>query len=256
MRQYECMAIVEAEQYAADGGQALHLHRIIVNWERAPKCFKAAVNRGEHIAHLFDNDTDRLRRTARKLGVKVVYLDREGRPGQHLDLCGAPLKKAIAMCRDEVMVMTLEVIFRNEPEDEWAIHYSVPAGTETADKMKAQVERIKANNIGRGADPLYDWREVWAVEVRDMLPPWISEVGPDGKLPERIDLRLSPHAQEGPQDALGREHSSGGTPAPAPVLTLSEATWGALKADRQDGRTTREAKARWARYTRSRVLPT
>jgi uncharacterized protein (DUF58 family) len=85
----------EAEAHAVAGGQALHLHRIIT--PRAPNCFKAAIARDEDIAHLFDRDEARLRATARTLGVRVIVIDRKGTTTQHIDLCGAPLKKALAL---------------------------------------------------------------------------------------------------------------------------------------------------------------
>lgn len=97
MRHFAERQISEAYEYAATGGQALHTHRIL-NRNLAPKCFVDAVDRGEDIAHLFDMDAVRLRQTARKLGVKVVRIDREGTPKQHIDLCGAPLRKALELC--------------------------------------------------------------------------------------------------------------------------------------------------------------
>lgn len=97
MKTFQALEIAEALAHAQAGGQALHLHRIIVDRRKAPRCFVAAVDRGEHIAHLFDLDTDRLKATARRLGVRVVYIDRAGTDRQHLDLCGAPLRKAVAM---------------------------------------------------------------------------------------------------------------------------------------------------------------
>lgn len=98
MRRFECREIAEALAYSAAGGQALHLHRIIVDPDRAPRCFVRAVENGEYIAHLFDRHTQRLKDTARRLGVRVIYIDKAGTPGQHIDLCGAPLRKAVALC--------------------------------------------------------------------------------------------------------------------------------------------------------------
>lgn len=100
MKSFRCMEIDEALAWAAAGNQALHLHRIIVN-DDAPRCFVDAVARGEDIAHLFDLDTARLIRTARSLGVRVVYVDRKGTDRQHIDLCAGPLRKAVAMCEAE-----------------------------------------------------------------------------------------------------------------------------------------------------------
>lgn len=98
MKRFSIMEIIEAYAYAKQGGQALHLHNIIVNEATAPKCFVNAVRRGEDIAHLFDLDKERLIRTARRLGVKVIYVDNEGTERQHIDLCGGPLRKAILLC--------------------------------------------------------------------------------------------------------------------------------------------------------------
>lgn len=98
MKAFACLEIDEALAFAAAGGQALHLHRIIPDRRRAPRCFVAAVDRGEDIAHLFDLDRDRLVATARRLGVRVLVIDREGTDRQHIDLCGGPLRKAMAMC--------------------------------------------------------------------------------------------------------------------------------------------------------------
>ncbi len=72
--------------HAADGGQAVHLHTIIGDRSAAPRCFVQAVDRGEL----------RLVATVRRLGVRVVVVERGGTDRQHVDLCGAPLRKAIA----------------------------------------------------------------------------------------------------------------------------------------------------------------
>lgn len=94
MKIFKTMEIDEALAHAAEGGQALHLHRIIVDRDAAPICFVRAVDRGEDIAHLFDLDEKRLKQTARELGVKVVVIDRPGTDRQHVDLCGRPLANA------------------------------------------------------------------------------------------------------------------------------------------------------------------
>jgi hypothetical protein len=100
VKRFQCLEVEEALAYAAAGGQALHLHRIIVDRDRAPRCFVRAVDRGEQIAHLFDLDELRLVATARRLGVRVIKIDRPGSPRQHIDLCSGPLKKALAACDD------------------------------------------------------------------------------------------------------------------------------------------------------------
>lgn len=98
MRYFTTLEIREAQDYADAGGQALHTHQIIVNRRKSPKCFLDAVERGEDIAHLFDRDAARLRRTATELGVRIVLIEREGERGQHVDLCGKPLRKALESC--------------------------------------------------------------------------------------------------------------------------------------------------------------
>ena len=86
--------VEEAKQHSMDGGQALHLHRIIGDWAKAPMCFRRAIERGEDIAHLFDQDEVRLIATVKRLGVKIVVVEHPGTPRQHVDLCGAPLRRA------------------------------------------------------------------------------------------------------------------------------------------------------------------
>lgn len=93
MKLFSMMQLNEAVEHAKQGGQALHIHTIVFN--HSPACFRNAVARGEYIAHLFDLDRDRLIKTARRLGVRVVYVDRDGEEGQHIDLCGKPLQRAM-----------------------------------------------------------------------------------------------------------------------------------------------------------------
>ena len=57
--------------------------------------FVAAVDRGEDIVHLFDLDEARLVATARNLGVRVIVVERPASPRQHIDLCGAALRRAV-----------------------------------------------------------------------------------------------------------------------------------------------------------------
>lgn len=101
MKKFAARETRQAIEYAAGGGQALHCHRVIADISRAPLCFRRAVARGEDIAHLFDADRDRLEATARRLGVRVIVVERCGNAAQHIDLCGAPLRKAIQECDRE-----------------------------------------------------------------------------------------------------------------------------------------------------------
>ncbi len=61
----------------------------------------AAIERGEFIAHLFDQNTVRLVATARRLGVHVLKIDHQGTPNQHIDLCLGPLRRAIELAARE-----------------------------------------------------------------------------------------------------------------------------------------------------------
>jgi len=74
--------------HAAAGGQALLIH----SWNGPSRyaCFNGA----SEIGKLFDQDRERLVATAQRLGVRRVAVDREGRPGQHVDLVAGPLERA------------------------------------------------------------------------------------------------------------------------------------------------------------------
>ena len=90
---FQCEEIQAAYAHAAAGGIAVHLHSIV--FPHSPQCFRRAVKRGEQIAHVFGQDAVELRRLAREIGIKVVFIDKEGTPRQHLDACGAPLKRLL-----------------------------------------------------------------------------------------------------------------------------------------------------------------
>lgn len=95
MKLFPTMQIREAREYAAVGGQALHM--MTGQWAKGwggPQCFRQA----DEFAHLFDQDVPRLKATARRLGVRVIVVSRPGTPGQHIDLCGKPLQRAKGEC--------------------------------------------------------------------------------------------------------------------------------------------------------------
>jgi hypothetical protein len=100
MKVFKQKELKDAFAYAdEEKGQALHVYTPTEAMKRKhnlPKCFK---KNDDLWAHLMDNDTDRLIRTAKQLGVSIVKVEREGRQGQHVDLCGAPLIKAIAKAK-------------------------------------------------------------------------------------------------------------------------------------------------------------
>lgn len=60
-----------------------------------PSCFKGR----RQIAHLFDQDKARLVRTAKRFGVRVILVEREGTHQQHIDLCGKPLERALELAK-------------------------------------------------------------------------------------------------------------------------------------------------------------
>lgn len=90
MRHFAMMEIHDAIKYAQAGGQALHLHTINAS--------RPLFKRYPVIAHLFDKDRDRLTATVKRLGVRVVRVERPDTDRQHVDLCGRPLEKAKAEC--------------------------------------------------------------------------------------------------------------------------------------------------------------
>ena len=101
MKLFETMTIREAYAFAKEGGQALHLFDGKI-WgnpsEPTPSCFRRTMKAGKMWAHLFDQDKTRLIATAKRLGVRVIVVSREGNYAQHIDLCGRPLERALAEC--------------------------------------------------------------------------------------------------------------------------------------------------------------
>jgi hypothetical protein len=100
MKSFEFGEVVEAMKHAAEGGQALHLFdpRPFCK-PSTPNCFKRAKEAG----HLFDQNLERLRKTAMILGVRVVKVDRLSQKGQHVDLVGKPLERAKNHCKADAL---------------------------------------------------------------------------------------------------------------------------------------------------------
>lgn len=86
MVSFEMKEIREAKAYSKQGGQALHIHNMNIG--------HPMFRRYPVIAHLFDANTTRLIATARRLGVRVIKVERAGEDGQHIDLCGKPFERA------------------------------------------------------------------------------------------------------------------------------------------------------------------
>ena len=100
MKLYAQREVAAARDYAAAGGQALHLLSgaiadAIGEVRRIPQCFRGR----RELAHLFDQDRQRLEQTARRLGVRVIKVESPGTPSQHIDLCGRPLERAKALAQ-------------------------------------------------------------------------------------------------------------------------------------------------------------
>jgi len=91
VRRFEMREVREAIAHAAEGGQALHVFR----WT-APPTAPAAFRQQERteMAHLLDQDTERLVSTAFRLGIPLPRVQRRGTVRQHVDLCGQPLDRA------------------------------------------------------------------------------------------------------------------------------------------------------------------
>lgn len=122
MRGFVAKEIRAAIGFSLAGNMALHLHTLGVG-KAAPAVFRTAVASGYWIAHLFDQNAERLVRVACELGVSQVVIDRRGEAAQHVDLCGNPLARAFALCDNAAdlpdrpaaaLVITDE--FRREPD--------------------------------------------------------------------------------------------------------------------------------------------
>lgn len=91
MKLFAQREINEARAFAKDGGQAVHVHCFTGNGHPLFRRYPQA-------AHLFDQDRIRLSETARRLGVRVVKIEKPGTASQHIDLCGKPLERAKDLC--------------------------------------------------------------------------------------------------------------------------------------------------------------
>jgi hypothetical protein len=87
--------VLAAREHAMHGGQAIHLHRML--GLNPPQCFARDVRAGKDIAHVFDQNTARLIATAKKMGVRVILVDRLNSAHQHIDMCGKPLEKLLQL---------------------------------------------------------------------------------------------------------------------------------------------------------------
>lgn len=84
--------IFEAYTFSKNGDQALHLFGNPRMYPGAPVVFK----KFDQAGHLFDMNLKRLMVTAKRFGVKCIFVHKKGTPKQHIDLCGKPLLDAIA----------------------------------------------------------------------------------------------------------------------------------------------------------------
>lgn len=95
MKLFQRNQIDEALEYASRGKQSLHIYPSLKRMN-APKMFMRYSTWG----HLLDQQPGRLRKTAKRLGVKIVKIHKPGTKSQHVDLCGRPLDRAIKLCED------------------------------------------------------------------------------------------------------------------------------------------------------------
>lgn len=93
MKLFAAKEIRQAVAYAQTGETAIHLHCIV--FPNSPTCFKSAVIRGEWIAHVFSQDAELLKEIARRSGIRVICLEHEGSPRQHIDFCGRALRNLL-----------------------------------------------------------------------------------------------------------------------------------------------------------------
>lgn len=109
-RVYTLKEMHEAMNWATaeDGNVGLHLHAICRT--TSPLCFRRAIERGEHIAHVFCQSYACLQRIGYFLGVSKIVIEYPGSVRQHLDLCGRPLKNYLSSvnCRDKFLVDKIE----------------------------------------------------------------------------------------------------------------------------------------------------
>lgn len=99
--------IREAMDYAEAGGLALHVWQPPrrdgeSTWpgERVPRCFR----RSRRWAHLFCRNETRLVDFALSVGVKRLRVGKRGERGQHVDLCGRPLERAVELAEKTVVL--------------------------------------------------------------------------------------------------------------------------------------------------------
>lgn len=124
MKRFEMKQIFEAKEYSKQGGQALHVHNI----NSGHRLFK----RYPVIGHLFDADKTRLIATARRLGVRVIKVEREGEEGQHIDLCGKPFERACheaveqSVQADGANAWRCKCGFKNNPNNQKCLSCGTP----------------------------------------------------------------------------------------------------------------------------------
>lgn len=85
----------KAVAYAAAGNVAVHLH--YPRGKNMPACFRRELDAGRPVAHVFAADAAELRRIGNHVGARKADIERPGTPLQHIDLCGAPLRRLMSM---------------------------------------------------------------------------------------------------------------------------------------------------------------
>lgn len=99
MQLFHYREVRQALAHAEGGGQALHVWQPPYDGQRS--CWPGAPRHFLQYrlwAHLIDHNEARLIAVATQLGVWPVRVERRGRRGQHVDLCGPALDRALAEC--------------------------------------------------------------------------------------------------------------------------------------------------------------
>jgi len=120
MKLFQTKQVTAAINYGASGGLVLHMMPpgFAKAFPGAPKALTEAPGkpgRPGQFAHLICSDLEKLEKAARRLGVKNIVVHHLHGRGQHIDLFGKPLRKAILMtmtnwkfhCDDQVKVISI-----------------------------------------------------------------------------------------------------------------------------------------------------
>ena len=97
MQLFKRRELRQALQYAAEGGQALFIHKW-TGGDDSPKHFRYS----QMIGKLFDHDKKRLIQAAYSLGIHIIKIDREDTEYQHIDLARTALERALMRAEKDI----------------------------------------------------------------------------------------------------------------------------------------------------------